>query len=613
MDFLRAVIFGIVEGITEFLPISSTGHLILTARMLAIPQTEFLKSFEIAIQLGAILSVVVLYWRTLIINFAVLKRVMVAFIPTAVLGLVFYKVMKKFLLGNSTVVLWALFLGGIFLIVFELMYREKEDASRELCDISYKNSFLIGIFQSIAMIPGVSRSAATIIGGLSLGLRRKTIVEFSFLLAIPTMLAATGLDLVKSAVVFTPQEFVFLSVGFLTSFIVALLSIKFLLYFIKTHNFISFGVYRIVLVLLFWFFHATDTYADTVHLKNKRELEGIVREETQKDVVLDVGFGTITIGKDDIERIEKSTDEEKAELLKTWHNEYAATGRWVPKEAEGLLETFKEIQKKRADVIGAKWDRENLQSEIDAQEKKVSESYAKFEELNTKLSQMDKGNAFDYNKLVAEINAASAQMKQLSDGVKTLSQQKKDADTEFSSCMNRYMEGLSSFTKSFNDDYTKLKKEGMPDDDTAFYKWMEGEINKWQNDFEHKEIGFSKEGGGVVVSVTLNGAVKTALVVDTGASLVTISRNVATQLGIPEKGIGKIKIGLADGKTITAAAVILDSVEVGGYEVKNVMAAIVEQPPAPGVDGLLGMSFLGNFLVKIDSNGNRLVLEKFVK
>jgi len=254
MDLLHAVIFGIVEGITEFLPISSTGHLILTARLLQIAQTDFLKSFEIAIQLGAILSVVALYWRRLLVDFKVLKLVAAAFIPTAVIGLAFYKLAKKFLIGNSAVVLWALFLGGIFLIIFELLHRGKEENPGGLSDISYKQAVIVGFFQSIAIIPGVSRSAATICGGLALGLKRKTIVEFSFLLAVPTMLAATVLDLFKSAGGFSCDQFIFLMAGFLVSFAVAILSIKFFLKFIQRHDFIVFGVYRIVLVLAFLFF-----------------------------------------------------------------------------------------------------------------------------------------------------------------------------------------------------------------------------------------------------------------------------------------------------------------------------------------------------------------------
>lgn len=254
MTFLEALIFGIVEGVTEFLPISSTGHLILTARLLGLAQTEFLKTFEVVIQFGAILSVVVLYWKTLLVNIEVLKRVLVAFLPTAVLGLLFYKIIKHFLMASDQIVLWSMFVGGICLIVFELIHKEKDDAVTDLSAVSYRTSFLIGLFQSIAMIPGVSRSAATIVGGLILGLQRKTIVEFSFLLAVPTMLAATGLDLIKNMSTFSVSQINVLSIGFIVSFVSALLGVKFLLSFIKHHSFISFGIYRIIIAVLFWLF-----------------------------------------------------------------------------------------------------------------------------------------------------------------------------------------------------------------------------------------------------------------------------------------------------------------------------------------------------------------------
>lgn len=253
MNLVTALIFGIVEGITEFLPISSTGHLILTADLLGLSDTDFLKTFEIAIQLGAILSVVVLYWRSLTVNFKIIKRLIVAFIPTAVIGFAVYKFFKNVLMGNGRIVVWALFLGGIFLIVFELMYREKKDAKDSPEEIPYGKALIIGLFQTIAIIPGVSRAAATICGGLFLGLTRKTIVEFSFLLAVPTMLAATGLDLIKSAPEFSSAQFGVLAAGFIVSFIVALASVKLLLAFIKRNNFIVFGIYRIILALLFWF------------------------------------------------------------------------------------------------------------------------------------------------------------------------------------------------------------------------------------------------------------------------------------------------------------------------------------------------------------------------
>lgn len=252
MDLIQACILGIIEGITEFLPISSTGHLMLASRSMGIAQTEFVKSFEIAIQSGAILAVVILYWKTLSKGIDIWKKILTAFLPTAVIGVLLYKVIKTFFLSSSSVVLWSLFLGGVALILFEIFHGERQGSSEELASITYPQALIIGFFQSIAIIPGVSRAAATIVGGLALGLKRKTIVEFSFLLAIPTMCAATALDLTKSAKSFRAEQFLVLGVGFIVSFLVALLAIKFLLVFIKKHTFIPFGIYRILIAAAFW-------------------------------------------------------------------------------------------------------------------------------------------------------------------------------------------------------------------------------------------------------------------------------------------------------------------------------------------------------------------------
>ncbi len=252
MTLLQSIILGVVEGFTEFLPISSTGHLILASRLLGLEQTEFQKSFEIAIQLGAILSVIVLYWRKFL-DFPVLARVITAFIPTGILGFALYKVVKTYLFDSETIVLWALALGGVALIVFELLHKESDDAVADVEAIPYSKCALIGVFQSISMIPGVSRAGATIVGGLILGLSRSTIVEFSFLLAVPTMLAATLYDLYKNAATFAPQEFGVLAAGFISSFVVALIAIKFLLAYVRTNTFIPFGIYRILVAAAFAF------------------------------------------------------------------------------------------------------------------------------------------------------------------------------------------------------------------------------------------------------------------------------------------------------------------------------------------------------------------------
>ncbi len=252
MTILHAVILGIIEGVTEFLPISSTGHLILTSHFLKLPSSEFIKNFEIVIQLGAILAVVVLYAKKLLLNRQILSQVVAAFIPTAVVGFVLYKIIKQFLLGNEVVVLWALFIGGVLLIIFEYFHNAPDNGGKVLENLSYRDSFIIGLFQSLAVVPGVSRAAATIVGGLILGYQRKQIVEFSFLLAVPTMLAASALDMYKSAGVFSGAEFGTLAIGFIVSFFTALIAIKWLLAFIKTHNFIWFGIYRIMIALVFF-------------------------------------------------------------------------------------------------------------------------------------------------------------------------------------------------------------------------------------------------------------------------------------------------------------------------------------------------------------------------
>jgi len=258
MHALQALILGLVEGITEFLPVSSTGHLILAVQALHITETDFVKSFEIIIQLGAILAVLALYWKKLLLNAKIFKRVAVAFIPTAIIGLALYKIVKQYLLGSTTVVLWSLALGGAFLVIFELVRKQKNNTLTEgensiaaLEAISYKQAFIIGLFQSIAIIPGVSRSAATIVGGLALGISRQTIVEFSFMLAIPTMAAATGLDLIKSGHSFTGSETGMLLIGLITAFVSALIVVQYLLKFVKNHTFVSFGVYRIILAIAF--------------------------------------------------------------------------------------------------------------------------------------------------------------------------------------------------------------------------------------------------------------------------------------------------------------------------------------------------------------------------
>jgi undecaprenyl-diphosphatase len=253
MTLMHSIILGIVEGITEFLPISSTAHLEISARLLGLAETDFFKSFEIVIQLGAIVAVIFLYARTLSTNLNIWKRIITAFIPTGVVGFILYKVIKEYLLGNELLIIWTIGIGGILLIIFELVYGKEQrmgDPLSELEDMPYPKAFVIGLAQSLAVVPGVSRAAATIVAGRMLGIGRRAIVEFSFLLAIPTMVAAAGYDLSKNALSFSGSEFLLLAVGFIVAFFSALVAVRFLIRYIQNHTFIIFGVYRIVLALL---------------------------------------------------------------------------------------------------------------------------------------------------------------------------------------------------------------------------------------------------------------------------------------------------------------------------------------------------------------------------
>jgi undecaprenyl-diphosphatase len=253
MTTIQAIILGILEGVTEFLPISSTGHLTLASHFLGIIQNDQFIVFEIAIQLGAILAVVFIFWKKFF-NIELLTKLFIAFLPTGLLGLFVYKYIKV-LLTSEFIVAFSLILGGIILITVEKMYSKKitsglfTPSQTEISPekISYKKSFILGLAQSVAMIPGVSRSGATIVAGLLMNIERKVLVEFTFLLAVPTMSAATLYAIYKNRDILSTDNFSNIFFGFVTSFIVALVVIKFLLNYIKKYDFIPFGIYRIIL------------------------------------------------------------------------------------------------------------------------------------------------------------------------------------------------------------------------------------------------------------------------------------------------------------------------------------------------------------------------------
>jgi undecaprenyl-diphosphatase len=259
--YLKALLLSIVEGITEFLPISSTGHMILVDYLIKMSDNkEFTSAFEIIIQLGAILSVVVYFWDKIwILNkdkkldkdkISLWSKVIVAVLPAVVLGLKFDDMIEARFF-NATTVAAMLLLYGIILLIIEIINRDKTSFSVENSSlITYKTALIIGFFQTLAMVPGTSRSAATIIGGMLLGLSRAVAAEFSFFLAIPTMAGATLLKIVKSGHTFSSTEWGVIAFGFVVSFIVALAIIKWFMGYITKHDFKIFAYYRIILGII---------------------------------------------------------------------------------------------------------------------------------------------------------------------------------------------------------------------------------------------------------------------------------------------------------------------------------------------------------------------------
>lgn len=254
MTWIDALIIAIVEGITEFLPVSSTGHMIIAQKVLGIENSDFFSAFIINIQFGAILSVLALYWKKFLQSFQFYYKLFVAFIPAAFFGLLFSDLIDR-LLENVIVVAVMLVLGGVILVFVDKWFKNNtEDKNQE---ITYKKSFVIGMFQVIAMIPGVSRSASTIIGGMTQKLNRKNAAEFSFFLAVPTMFAASAYKLLKNYEAITSDNISILIFGNIIAFIVAMFAIKSFIAFLTKQGFKWFGYYRILvglIIIILWFF-----------------------------------------------------------------------------------------------------------------------------------------------------------------------------------------------------------------------------------------------------------------------------------------------------------------------------------------------------------------------
>lgn len=250
MSYIQAIIIAIIEGLTEFLPVSSTGHMILADSLMNIQNKEFAKTFEIVIQLGAIMAVLLLYIKRFFVGISIYLKLFVAFLPTGIIGLLAYKTIKHYLFNPFTVSI-SLIIGGVVLILLDKWSEQKKSEYKEIEDISYSGAVKIGLIQCFSMVPGVSRAAATIFGGVFSGFNRTQAAEFSFLLAIPTMFAASGYDLLKEKDNIHSEDITILLLGGLVAFLVAIVAIKGFIAFLNKYGFKHFGYYRIILGVLF--------------------------------------------------------------------------------------------------------------------------------------------------------------------------------------------------------------------------------------------------------------------------------------------------------------------------------------------------------------------------
>lgn len=253
MDLFHAFILGIVEGISEFLPISSTAHLIISSQLFGIPQTEFQKFFEVFIQSGAIVAVVFLYFQYLLKNPKIIKKILYSFLPTAIIGLVLYKIIKSIFFESNTLIINAIFgVGLVFVILEYLIQQKKIKLSRSILSLTIPDAIKIGFAQAIAVVPGVSRSGIVMVAMMFMGFKREEAALYSFLIAVPTIFAASAYDLFKMrTIVFSSlQNFPLLLVGFIMSFVTAYIVVNWFIGYLKKSSLLTFGIYRIALAII---------------------------------------------------------------------------------------------------------------------------------------------------------------------------------------------------------------------------------------------------------------------------------------------------------------------------------------------------------------------------
>lgn len=355
--------------------------------------------------------------------------------------------------------------------------------------------------------------------------------------------------------------------------------------------------------------------ADIIRLKNDNDIEGVVVKETPSEVTIDIGMGTMTIGKNEIKSIEKAAGENKTKQLETLMIRQIERGEFVPAGLNDLSDKFQELKRDKKELDLTKGRLEGLKEEFELKKENLRLLTAEFNTKNELLKNATPSSDVSYyNKMITEVNAVNAKLASLSYELNDISEKLPVYSKEVHAAVMSYGDNIERFKKNLEEELKNSEKRQLTKDEDIFLNAVGDALAKLEKTLKKDSISIAESSGNLIAEVRINGKLNAVMIVDTGASVVTITRAAALKLGLGKVDKrDKIEVTLADGNAIKAEAVILSAVEVGESKAQNVLAAIMDKPPAPGIDGLLGLSFLENFGVKVDSVNKKLILESIAE
>ena len=376
------------------------------------------------------------------------------------------------------------------------------------------------------------------------------------------------------------------------------------------HNIIKRKSFVVCLVqlMVYALFVSSVSFADKVFLTNGRSLEGIVEKEDQESIVLNIGAGTTTIKKSEIDRIERDNAKDRSELEKSWTVKYFAREDFTPARLQELGASFRQLSKSRNLAIKSSREKDSYLLTMKSLEAQLKELRNEIVPISEKLSKMEpKENVTEYNSLITEYNGLANRIQLLTAEASTLEEKMTHLDVK----INTYSNNLSDTESEYRKVYSALKGK-LNEDEKFFLEELERNFNKMKEDFSSSFVQYTQDDSSIIVPVLLNNSLKAEFVVDTGASIVMLSDHIAHRLGITtDQRVKYLSITLGDGREVNAFPVVLNNIKVGDAEVDNVRAAVLIDSTNVDFDGLLGMSFLENFAVKIDGKSKKLILEEF--